>query len=284
MTAGFPSWPWLAGAAASTPGRVALAVGGAAALTWAFRRAARRAERRVSEHTTPLRTLQRTHTLAAVLASSGIVAVWLVAGLIVLSTLGVPVGAIFAGLGLAGIGLGFGAQDVVRDVLAGLFIILDDRYGVGDIVRINDGVAGRVEELTLRVTALRDLDGTLFYVNNGEIRQVANLSKEWSRALIDVPVAHDEDPARVREALDTAAARAGADPYVARRSYRPPEVLGIEALEPHAAVWRLVVDTKPGRQWDVQRRVREIVKEELVRRGVKAPALVAQAAPQVSAP
>ena len=266
-------FPWLGNLRAlvmDSLGIVAV-VGAALLLTILIKRATTRVETRIANETTPLRTLQRAHTLSVVTSSTGIVTIWVLAGLILLSLLGLDVGGVFAGVGLAGLAIGLGAQDLIKDFLAGFFIILEDRYGVGDVVRVNGTAAGRVEQLSLRVTGLRDLDGTLWYINNGEIKEDANLSKQWSGALVDIPVAHTEEPARVRKVLEQVTEAAMRDPDVRRKLRERPQVLGIEAVDPIAATWRLLAHTRPGRQWDVSRRLREMAIEGLLEEGIRPP-------------
>src|SRR5918996_998615 len=125
-----------------------------------LRRAVRRMEGKVAEHTSPMRALQRTETLTKVLSSSGIVVIWTVAGIYVLSGLGYDLAPLLAGVGIVGLAVGFGAQDLVKDVVNGFFILFEDQYGIGDVLQVNQGPEGKVEQLTLRVTALRGLDGT----------------------------------------------------------------------------------------------------------------------------
>jgi small-conductance mechanosensitive channel len=266
-----PQWVANSGIAANKPVGIGAILGVSLLLTIMIKRVSSRVEAKVARHTTPLRALQRAHTLATVVASTGIVAVWVLAVIVLLSSLGLDVRGLFAGVGLAGLAIGLGAQDLIKDILAGFFTILEDRYGVGDIVRVNGKAAGRVEQLTLRVTGLRDLDGTLSYINNGEIKEVANLSKEWSGALVDIPVAHTEDPARVRNVLERVTEATTVDPEIRRKLNGKPKVLGIETLDSVAATWRLLADTKPGRQWDVARRLREMVKEAFLEEGIRAP-------------
>ena len=246
-------------------------VGAALLLTILIKRATRRVEARIANETTPLRNLQRAHTLSAVTSSTGIMAIWVLTGLILLSLLGLDVGGVFAGVGLAGLAIGLGAQDLIKDFLAGFFIILEDRYGVGDIVRVNGTAAGRVEQLSLRVTGLRDLDGTLWYINNGEIKEVANLSKQWSGALVDIPIAHSEEPTRVRRVLERVAGTAMHDPELRRKLRERPRVLGVEAVDPFAATWRILAHTRPGQQWDVARGLREMAMAALLEEGIKLP-------------
>jgi small-conductance mechanosensitive channel len=137
---------------------------------------------------------------------------------------------------------------------------LEDQYGVGDIVTINQEASGRVEQLTLRVTGLRDLDGTVHYIGNGSISLVANRSKDWSRAVIDVGVGYSEDPSRVRAVLDRVAREAKSDEVLGAKLYSMPEVLGVETLGEYEVVWRVLAETKPARQWEVAREVRERIK------------------------
>ncbi|HEX2051738.1 MAG TPA: mechanosensitive ion channel family protein [Actinomycetota bacterium] len=253
----------------------ALRIAGALALAYVssrvLARVVARVERRVSEHTTPIRALQRTQTLAKVLSSAGIVAIWILAGFLVLQELGFDLAPLLAGVGIVGLAVGFGAQNLVRDVVTGFFILLEDQYGVGDVIEINQVASGRVEQLTLRVTGLRDVDGTLHYIANGNITHVANRSKDWARAVVDVGVAYDADPARVREVLRRVAEEAKADDELGPKLYAVPEVWGVESLGDYEVVWRVVAETKPARQWDVARVLRERIKVAFDAEGIEIP-------------
>jgi small conductance mechanosensitive channel len=273
-----PSWEglqaWLAGHsdALVAGGLKVLAVLLAAYLvTRLLRRAVRRMEAKVAEHTTPLRALQRTQTLARVASGTGIVVIWVVAGFYVLSIFGVDLRPLFAGVGIVGLAVGFGAQNLVRDVVTGFFILLEDQYGVGDIVEVNQVASGKVEQLTLRVTGLRDLDGTLHFIANGDITHVANRSKDWARAVVDVGVGYKEDPARVRQVLERVAEEAKQDPVLGRKLYARPEVLGVEMLGEYEVVWRITAETKPAKQWEVGRELRERIKVAFDREGIEIP-------------
>lgn len=253
----------------------ALRVAGALALAFVLarllRRVVARVERRVSEQTTPIRALQRTQTLAKVLSSAGIVAIWVLAGFLVLQELGFDLAPLLAGVGIVGLAVGFGAQNLVRDVVTGFFILLEDQYGVGDVIEVNQVASGRVEQLTLRVTGLRDVDGALHYMANGHITHVANRSKDWARAVVDVGVAYDADPARVREVLRRVAEDAKADDELGPKLYSVPEVWGVESIGEYEVVWRVVAETKPARQWDVARLLRERIKVAFDREGIEIP-------------
>jgi small-conductance mechanosensitive channel len=240
-------------------------------LTRLLRRAVGKVEAKVAEHTTPIRTLQRTRTLTKVLSSAGIVVIWTLAGVYVLESLGFELGPLLAGVGIVGLAVGFGAQNLVRDVITGFFILLEDQYGVGDVVQINEVATGKVDQLTLRITGLRDLDGTMHYIANGNIVHIANRSKDWARAVVDVGVSYNEDPDRVRGVLERVAAEAREDPELGHKLYSVPQVLGVEMLGEYEVTWRLLADTKPGRQWEVARQLRERIKVAFDEEGVEIP-------------
>jgi small-conductance mechanosensitive channel len=253
--------------------RIAGVLVGAVILTHLLRRAVRRIEGKVSENTTPIRALQRTRTLAKVLSSAGIVAIWAIAGIYMVSGLGFNLAPLLAGVGIIGLAIGFGAQDLVRDVVTGFFILLEDQYGIGDVVQINEVATGTVEQLTLRLTGLRDLDGTVHFISNGSITHVANRTKDWSRAVIDVRVAYTEEPARIRDVLKRVAAEVKQDKEIGHTMYDVPEILGVETLGDNEVVWRMIAETKPGRQWNVGRQIRERVKKTFSDEGIEIPQL-----------
>jgi small-conductance mechanosensitive channel len=251
--------------------RTALIVIVAFFLTRLLRRAVRRMEGKVAEQTSPMRALQRTQTLTKVISSAGIVVIWTVAGIYVLSGLGYDLAPLLAGVGIIGLAVGFGAQDLVKDVVNGFFILLEDQYGVGDVVQINQEATGKVEQLTLRVTGLRDIDGTMHFVSNGGIEHVANRTKDWSRAVIDVGVSYSADPGQVRRVLEKVSSDAKESGELGGSLYEPPQVLGVEALGEYEVVWRMLAETKPGRQWDIGRQLRERIKDEFDAVGIEIP-------------
>ncbi|MBW3651918.1 MAG: mechanosensitive ion channel family protein, partial [Actinobacteria bacterium] len=155
-----------------------------------IRRAIRSFRNRTPLATTSLRAGQRADTLSDVLSNLVRAVVWGVAVLVILDEFGINLAPLLAGAGIAGVAIGFGAQSLVKDVLSGMFILLEDQYGVGDVITVTERATGTVEDLTVRVTRLRAADGTVWFVPNGEIRQVGNSSMEWSRAVVDVLVSY----------------------------------------------------------------------------------------------
>ena len=251
--------------------RIVGAAVGAFVLVRMLRRAVTRLQTKVSDQTSPVRSLQRTQTLAKVASSAGIVIIWALVIIYTLSELGYPLGPLLAGVGVVGLAVGFGAQNLVRDVVSGFFVLLEDQYGVGDIIGVNQEVSGKVEQLTLRVTGLRSIDGTMHFIANGEIKIVSNRSKDWARAVIDVGVAYKEQPDRVRSVLQQVAIESKDDSTTGRNMYGVPEVLGVEMLGEYEVIWRMLADTKPGKQWDVGRDLRERVKVAFDEAGIEIP-------------
>ena len=239
--------------------RVAGILLGAILCVRTMRRGVTRLQAKVSDQESPLRSLQRTQTLAKVASSAGIVAIWSVAVVYVVGELGFNLAPLLAGAGVIGLAVGFGAQNLVRDVVTGFFILLEDQYGVGDVIEINQTAAGTVEQFTLRLTGMRGIDGTLHFIPNGEIHLVSNRSKDWSRAVVDVGVAYKEDPDKVREVLEGVAREAEMSPLAVSLNGQP-EILGIEMLGEYEVVWRMLAETKPGKQWLVARDLKERVK------------------------
>ena len=210
---------------------------------------------------------QRALTLAAVLRNIASVVIYGIAGLLCLGELNVNLGPLIAGAGIAGIAIGFGAQSLVRDFLAGMFIVLEDQYGVGDDVNLGEA-SGTVEKVTLRTTWLRDMRGTLWVVPNGEIRRVANRSQRWARALLDLRVSADAD---LDHALDVA--RRGSQDFFEHSPDKGlllerPKLLGVESFVDDAAVLRVTVKTKPGDQYKVARSLRVALRRAFAAEGI----------------
>jgi small conductance mechanosensitive channel len=212
----------------------------------------------------------RATSISAVVSSTVTVLIWTVAILIALGEAGINLGPLIAGAGIAGVALGFGAQSLVKDCIAGLFMLIEDHYGIGDNVDLGEA-SGVVEKISLRVTVLRDVEGTVWHVPNGEVQRVGNKSQLWSVALVDVDVAYDADIARVREVLHSAAVEICAEPEWADLILEQPEVLGIEMLGPDAVTVRVTVKTSPGVQWRLQRALREHLKSRLDHEGIEIP-------------
>jgi len=203
------------------------------------------------------RVVQRSRTMGSVLSNFVTWGVSLVAIGSILSELGVAVGALVAGAGVLGAALGFGAQSLVRDLISGLFIVFEDQLGVGDWVDLGQA-RGVVEHVGLRVTQVRDLNGVLWYVRNGEIIRVGNHSQGWSRVVLDVPLAYDANLTKARTAIEAAAALV--EKQFGKALLSKPEVWGIESLSGEQVVIRLVQQVKPTDQDAVARELRLQVK------------------------
>jgi small-conductance mechanosensitive channel len=218
--------------------------------------------------------LQRATTLTNALSATAIVVIWSIAFLMVLGQLDLSIAPLLASAGVAGLALGFGAQSLVRDALAGFFILLENQFGVGDIVETQTTggkVAGKVESLTLRITTLRAFDGTLHIVPNGNMMVVSNKSRGWARAIVDVRVPYGEDVDKVRgileELFDEVRDRSPLKDWLRDG----PSVLGIESLSDYALVVRVIADTRPSKRQDAERQLREAIQARLGERGIRVP-------------
>lgn len=201
----------------------------------------------------------RARVIAAVVAGSAGVLIWTVALITVAGAAGLELGPLIAGAGIAGVALGFGAQNLVRNWIAGLFVLLEDHYGIGDVVDLGQA-SGVVERFTLRATVLRGFDGTVWHVPNGDVTRAGNLSQLWSVAVLDVEVAYETDLAAAQELLQRTATAVCESAEWSADVLEPPEVLGVEHLGTEWVTLRLNVKTTPGRQWALQRALRAAVK------------------------
>jgi small conductance mechanosensitive channel len=211
---------------------------------------------------------QQTKTLAGVLYSAGTGVIVILALLLALPVFGFNVTPIAAAAGLASLALGFGAQHLVRDLINGFFTVFEDLYVVGDTVRIGD-LVGRVEHLTLRRTILRDPQGALVSIPNGEIGKVANLSRDWGQLFLDVVVDVDQPLDEALAALEALAAEFRADPAWSPTLVDGPRLLGVESLAPAGTTLRVQVRTAPNRQDDVARELRRRIQATLGARGIR---------------
>jgi small conductance mechanosensitive channel len=214
------------------------------------------------------RRASRGTTIGTVLRAALNVSVFVLATLMILSELGLNVGPILASAGVAGVALGFGAQSLVKDLISGIFMLIEDQYGVGDVIDVGEA-NGLVEEVGLRVTRLRALDGTVWYVPNGEIRRVGNMTQTWSRTLIEVRFAFNTDIAQATQAMLDAVERAREDEEIASVMVGEPEVAGVESMEYNALMLRLLQQVKPRTQWTVMRAVRGHMRDIFVERGLQ---------------
>lgn len=215
------------------------------------------------------RTL-RSRTLGSLAKSVITAVIGAVTIVMVLDVLGYPIGPLIASAGIAGVALGFGAQNLVKDFLAGVMMLLEDQYGVGDVIDMGEAT-GLVEQVGLRVTRLRGVDGTVWYVRNGEVVRIGNSSQDWARAVLDVGVGYGEDPARVRQLLGEVSHELAEDLEWGQLILEEPEVWGVEDLAADGVVVRLVVKTRPLKQWEVARQLRERIKVRFDAEGIEIP-------------
>jgi small-conductance mechanosensitive channel len=206
------------------------------------------------------RRVQRAETMGSVLRSTAALFIGVVVLTIVATINDWDLGPVLASAGVLGVALGFGAQALVKDFLAGLFMLIEDQYGVGDVVDLGPA-AGTVESVGLRVTQVRDLSGTLWYVRNGEVLRVGNKTQGWSRALVEVLIPSDGDVDHATQVLTEAAADVAADPELAEHLLGEPEVTAFENLSAESVQLRLLIKVAPARQWAVQRALRARIRE-----------------------
>ena len=216
------------------------------------------------------------HSLTQVITWTLIVMVYAIAVFAVLDRAGIPIGGLVAPATVLGVGLGFGAQRVVGDVLAGFFIITERQYGFGDVVAITvvgggDPAEGTIEDVTLRVTRLRSPNGEVITLPNGQIVKVVNLSRDWARAVVDVPVPTTVDVSRVNEILKEVGAEAFRDQGLRPLLLDPPSVMGVETIDLEQVNVRMVARTLPGKQFEVGRELRSRAATALRREGLHVP-------------
>jgi small conductance mechanosensitive channel len=209
----------------------------------------------------------RAETLYDVTTNAAGIAVVTAASLTILQELDVEIGPLLASVGIVGLALGLGAQTLVKDVIAGFFILVENQYTVGDLVELA-GLTGTVEEVTLRVTYVRDVTGVLHIIPNGEIRTVSNRSRDWSRAIVDVGITYEDDVEVALQALRDIGEELAADPAMEPLLVDQPTVTGIEGLEDWQVRLRLMVKTQPTQHLDVERYLRRRIQEEFPRRGL----------------
>jgi small conductance mechanosensitive channel len=274
---------------ATTPARIALIVLLALVLRMLLNRAIGRLVKRAAEGTVPVvlrplhdrtkgrlleapplsseRRRQRAETIGSVLRSTTSIVIFTVAGAMVLAELGFDLGPVIASAGIVGVAVGFGAQNLIKDFLNGMFMILEDQYGVGDVVDAGEAT-GTVEAVGLRTTRLRDVAGTVWHIRNGEIVRIGNKSQGWARAVLDIPIAWNSDVAHVRDVMKATADELAADEAWSDKVVEDAEVWGVEELGSSGLVIRLAVKTAPLEQWKVARELRERVKAAFDRDGI----------------
>jgi moderate conductance mechanosensitive channel len=224
------------------------------------------------------------HAVAQVVTWTMLVLVYFVMAILVIQRLGIPITSLVAPATVAGVAVGFGAQRVVQDILAGFFIISERQYGFGDTIQISalgstTGVLGTVENVTLRVTSLRTVNGDVLFVPNGQIVQVTNMSRDWARAVIDVPVPASADLNEVNTILRNVGEEAFADPDLRPLLLNTPSVMGLESLDVDQFVVRVVARTLPGKQFEVGRDLRTRIATAFRAQGIIVPATLDAADP-----
>lgn len=265
-------------------------------VAWAANRLARRAIRRFVEHAkddefqrrvasvrrrtgvalldtgpvTSARRAQRAEAIGAVMRSITTGVVYSLALLLALAELGVELGPLIAGAGIVGVALGFGAQSLVRDFLSGGFMLIEDQFGIGDVIDVGDAI-GVVEGISLRTTKLRDLDGTLWHVPNGEVRRVGNKSQEWARALLDISVAYGTNIDRAAAVILRVAETMRQEEEFRNVIIEDPEIWGVQLLGADGVAIRLVIKVRPGEQWNLERKFRWRIKDAFDAEGIEIP-------------
>jgi moderate conductance mechanosensitive channel len=213
---------------------------------------------------------QRLATLLGLVRSVGIVVIGIITLFMILTALGLQIGPLLAGAGVVGLAISFGAQSLVRDIISGLFILFENQFGVGDVIRIGD-VAGKVERMTLRIVVMRDVQGTVHIVPNGEIKSVSNLTRAFARAVLEIGVAYREDADRVMEVMRDVGLELWREPDWRPLLIEEPTVPGIESFGDSSVNIRMVATTLPLKQWDVARELRRRLKRRFDQEGIEIP-------------
>lgn len=213
---------------------------------------------------------KRTDTLSDVFIETGMVFVGIVAIFMIVSELGIDITPALAGLGVAGIAVGFGAQSLVKDIFNGVLILLENQYGIGDVVKIA-GIEGLVQDISLRRTILRDLDGIVHSIPNGEIGVASNYTKEWSRVNMNISVGYGEDLDHVIKVINRVGKEMAKDPDWKSRILKAPEVLRVDEFGDSGIIIKILGETKPLEQWNVMGELRLRLKKVFDREGIEIP-------------
>lgn len=266
---------WLA----EVPVRIAIVLGLALLANWAVRRAIGRYVARLGRRSalrteddrvaSERRTLRMT-TASTTLASAASVVIFIVAIVVALAQIDISLGPLLAGAGIVGVALGFGAQNVVRDVLAGFFVLVEDQYGIGDVIDVGRA-SGVVEGISLRVTKLRDVEGTLWFVPNGLVNEVGNLTQRWARVILDIGIAYGSDHHEAERLIKDAADSLWNDEHSGVVILEEPELWGVELLGDSSVTIRVAVKCVPDDQWAVGRALRSRIKDRLDLAGIEIP-------------
>ncbi|MCK4454268.1 mechanosensitive ion channel family protein [Candidatus Parcubacteria bacterium] len=213
---------------------------------------------------------KREDTLIKIFNSTLTMIIWAIAVLMILPELGIDISGIFLGAGIIGVAVGFGAQYMIRDFLAGLFIMLENQYRVGDVIQIA-GIGGKVEDITLRKTVLRDIDGAVHHIPNGEIKVASNKSQEFSRVHLKIGVAYKENIDHVSQVLNQIGRELAEDPKWKSSILKTPEVIGIDEFADSAIIIKVLGETMPLKQWEIGRELRRRIKITFDKEGIEIP-------------
>jgi small conductance mechanosensitive channel len=213
---------------------------------------------------------KRAHTLGNILRHTLLIVIAFIAVLMILGELGIQLGPLLATAGIGALAVGFGAQSLVKDMINGFFIILENQYRIGDAIEVA-GVSGLVESLSLRRTVLRDLEGRVHTIPNGEIKVVSNLSKEWSRSVLDIGISYREDVDQVIDLLSQIGKELGMEEPYKSAILEPLQILGVERFQESELVIRMMVKTVPLKQWEVGRELRRRIKNRFDEKGIQIP-------------
>lgn len=213
---------------------------------------------------------KRSKTISYVITNTIGVLIGIIVLFSILGQVGVNIAPALASLGVVGLAISFGAQSLIKDIINGLFILLEDQYGIGDVVRVG-GVSGSVEEVNLRRTVLRDLDGVVHYVPNSEISIASNLTKEYSRVNLNIAVAYGEDLDRAIAVLNRVCEHISKEPGWKEKIIKPPQVLRVDALLDSGIEIKIIGDTRPTAQWEVMGELRKRIKKEFDEEGIEIP-------------
>ena len=215
-------------------------------------------------------TAKRSRTISYVITNTIGVLIGIIVLFSILGQVGVNIAPALASLGVVGLAISFGAQSLIKDVINGLFILIEDQFGIGDVVRVG-GISGMVEEMNLRRTVLRDLNGVVHYIPNSEISITSNLTKEFSRVNLNIAVAYGEDLDRVIEVVNRVCSQMSEEPNWKEKIIKPPQVLRVDALLDSGIEIKILGDTRPTMQWEVMGELRKRIKKEFDREGIEIP-------------
>jgi moderate conductance mechanosensitive channel len=213
---------------------------------------------------------KREDTLIRILIGALNISLISISTLIILKELGIEIGPILAGAGILGLALGFGGQYLIRDIISGLFIIIENQYRIGDVININ-GTGGLVEDISLRKTTIRDLNGTVHHIPHGEIKIVSNLSKNFARINLDIGIAYNSDMEHVIKVINQTGAELADDPQYKDQIIKPPAFLRVDDFGDSAIVIKILGETKPLKQWEITGELRKRIKVAFDREGIEIP-------------